>query len=349
MRIAIIGSGAMGTILGAFLAKANYDVSLVDTNQAHIDALNTHGARVIGTQVFTVPVTAITPEQMSGVYDLAILFTKQTANHIVLPHLQSFLKPDSIVCTLQNGVPEPSVAGYVGKERTMGGASNWSATYEEPGISNLTQDLAKTEYLFDLGEISGGITPRVQAVAKILEEMGRPVKQVDNLMESRYGKLVLNACVSGMSAVCGITFGEVLDHPVSRACVSHIGNEVMQVARAEGYALPVVAGHYSLDSLALESQAMFDTNQQMFIDLYSVVKGGKASMLQDLEKGLPTEVRMINGFVSDVGDKHHIDTPFNDKVVEIITSIEKGERTYSLDNLELFDKQLFAFEAYQPS
>jgi len=343
MRIVIVGTGAMGTILGAILTDKGYDIELVDTYKEHVDALNEHGAKVIGTQEFTVPVKALTPDQMSGIYDLVILYTKQTANHIVLPHLLNFINDSSIVCTLQNGVPEPSVASYVGEERTIGGASNWSATFISPGVSELTQDLEKTATSFDLGEMRGAITPRVREVAKILEEIGRPAKLTDSLMESRYGKLVLNACVSGMSAVCGTTFGEVLENPVSRACVSHIGNEVKKVCEADGYKLPVIFG-YSLDSLELKDQEMFEENQRMFMELYKPAWPGKASMLQDLEKGLPTEVKMINGFVSEGGRKHEIPTPFNDKVVEIVTKIEQGELTYSVDNLKLFPKELFPFK-----
>ena len=82
---------------------------------------------------------------------------------------------------------------------------------------------------------------------------------------------------------------------------------------------------------------MFEEIQQLFIDLYSIAKGGKASMLQDLEKGIVTEVAMINGYVSKIGAKHGIPTPFNDKVVNIIQKIEQGELTYSPDNLKYFD------------
>ena len=63
---------------------------------------------------------------------------------------------------------------------------------------------------------------------------------------------------------------------------------------------------------------------------------GKASMLQDLEKGLKTEVNMINGYVSKTGQKHGIPTPYNDKVVEIVRNIEDGKLELTMDNLELF-------------
>jgi len=344
MRIAIIGCGALGTIIGAYLAKGGCQVEMIDSYKPNVDALNAQGARVTGEVEFTVPVTAVTPEEMSGIYDLVFLLTKQTANDLVLPHLLQFLDVNSTVCTLQNGVPEPSVASYVGQARTVGGTTNWSASFVEPGVSKLTQDLEKTEYIFNIGEMDGSITPRIQKIREILELMGRPVKVTDSLMASRWGKLLINACASGMSAACGATFGEVLDNPTSRACLAYIGHEVKQCCEAEGYQLPPIDGRFHLDSFALEDQAMFEASQNLFVDMFRIARGGKASMLQDLEKGKGTEVRMINGYVSQVGDKHGIDTPFCDTVVRIVSRIEAGEIPYSMENLQYFDKGLFTFQ-----
>lgn len=121
MRIAILGCGAMGTVMGAFLTHNGCPVDMVDNYQAHVDALNEKGAHIVGMVDMTVPVRAMTPEQMEGIYDLVFLFTKQTANDQVLPALLPHLGEHSTVCTLQNGVPEPYVAGYVGENRTVGG------------------------------------------------------------------------------------------------------------------------------------------------------------------------------------------------------------------------------------
>jgi 2-dehydropantoate 2-reductase len=100
--------------------------------------------------------------------------------------------------------------------------------------------------------------------------------------------------------------------------------------------------------LDLLDQAMYDANQQMFWDMYQVALPGKASMLQDLEKGRATEVPMINGYVSEVGKKHGIPTPFNDAVVEIVRGIEQGQCPLSMENLSRFDDDWFTFAAYQP-
>lgn len=337
----------MGTVLGAYLTKNNCPVELIDSYQAHVDALNAKGAHIVGTVDMTVPVKAITPEQMDGIYDVIFLFTKQLANSDVLPKLLPHLGEQSTVCTLQNGVPEPFVAKYVGENRTVGGTVLWGATFLEPGVSELTQDITKSDHLFEIGEIDGSIGPRIRAVADVLGHMG-PTKVSDSLMASRWGKLVNNACMSGMSAVCGCTFGEVLDNPVSRACLSYLGREVKICCEAEGYHLPPLLGMPTPpDYLALADQAMFDLSQQQFLEMYDGLRPAKASMLQDLEKHQLTEVHMINGYVCQTGDKHGIETPFNDKVVEIVSGIEEGRLPLSKANLDLFDKNLFEFALYE--
>lgn len=77
-RIAVMGAGSLGTILGAYLSKAGRDVVLIDAYQAHVDALNQNGAHITGAVEMTVPVKAITPEQMEGQYDLFFYLAKQT-------------------------------------------------------------------------------------------------------------------------------------------------------------------------------------------------------------------------------------------------------------------------------
>ena len=199
--------------MGAFLTRNGHPVEMIDSYQAHVDAMREKGARVVGCADFTVPVTALTTQEMSGLYDLIFLFTKQLANAELLPRILPHLHPDSTVCTLQNGVPEPSVAEYVGSERTAGGAVLWGATFLGPGVSELTQDITKTGTLFDIGEMSGEITTRIQRIADLLRVMG-PVHVTDRLMDFRWGKLVNNACRAGCppcaappSARCGTTPG----------------------------------------------------------------------------------------------------------------------------------------------
>ena len=343
MRIAILGCGAMGTVMGAFLTANGCPVDMIDSYQAHVDALNRDGAHIVGMVDKRVPVHALTTDQMEGLYDLVFLFTKQTANDEVLPALLPHLKEDSTVCTLQNGVPEPYVASYVGESRTVGGTVLWGATFVGPGESELTQNIELNDHLFEIGEMDGHIGDRIKMVAEVLGHMGRPAKVTDKLMASRWGKLINNACMSGMSAVCGATFGGVLENPVSRACLSYLGREVKQCCEAAGYQLPLLLNEQSPDTLDLKDQAMYQADQKMFQVMYQDMHTAKASMLQDLEKGKKTEVTMINGFVCQTGDKYGIDTPFTDKVVEIVTKIEQKELPLSMENVALFPKEWFTY------
>ncbi len=346
MRIAILGCGSMGTIMGAFFTKNGCDVDMVDSYEAHVKAMRQNGAHIIGTVDMTVPVRALDPGEMTGIYDLVFLFTKQNANPGVLPALLPHLDDNSTVCTLQNGVPEPDVASYVGQKRTVGGTVLWCGTFREPGVSELTQDLEKSGYLFEIGEMDGSVGERIKKVAKVLEHMGE-VHVSTSLMASRWGKLINNACMSGMSAVCGCTFGEVLDNAAARACLSYLGHEVMQCCEADGYRLPTLLGGHSPDSLALEDQAMFEENQRMFISMYDVMRPAKASMLQDLEKGKRTEVNMINGYVCKTGRRHGIATPFNDAVRDIVLAIEDGKMKFGMKNVDEMKKLPFAFKLYE--
>ncbi len=348
MRTAILGCGAMGTVLGAFLARNGCPVDMIDSYQEHVDALNRQGAHVTGTEEFTVPVRAAVPEEMEGVYDLVFLFTKQIANSVVLPALLPHLGPDSVVCTLQNGVPEPYVASYVGRERTIGGTVLWSATFAGPGVSELTQKLSNLDWYFDIGEMDGRVTPRIQAVKALLDHMG-PTQVSTALMAARWAKLINNACMSGMSAVCGCTFGQVLDSGKGRACLSYLAREVKQCCEAEGYTMPTLVNGFSPAPLSLNSQAEYDASQQLFYDMYQMALHAKASMLQDLEKNRRTEVPMINGYVSQVGRARGIPTPFNDTVVDVVTKIESGQLSLSMDNLRHFDDAWFTFTPYTPA
>ncbi len=346
MRIAIVGCGAMGTVLGAFLTKNGCSVELIDSYEEHVKALNEKGARVIGKADFTVPVKAYTPDKMEGIYDIVFLFTKQTANDTILPQLLPHLNENSTVCTLQNGVPEPFVARYVGENRTVGGAVLWSATFSGPGVSELTQDVTFLDHFFDIGEIDGRITERIKKVGEILDHMGKASLST-NLMASRWGKLVNNACLSGMSAACGCTFGQVLENEKARACVSYIGHEVKVCCEAEGYELPILVMGFSPDSLSIKNQEQYNENQQMFIEMYGPAWGSKASMLQDLEKGKKTEVEMINGYVSEVGIKHKIPTPFNDTIIKIVNKIENNELPLDFSNLDYFKDEWFIYDFYK--
>jgi 2-dehydropantoate 2-reductase len=333
MRIAIMGAGSLGTIAGAIITKGGRNVVLIDANKENVEALNKNGATITGTMDLNIPVKAITPDEMEGIYDIVLYMVKQTYNDVALKQLLPHLGADSVVCTLQNGVPEDAVAEVVGKERTLGGTVGWGATWIGPGVSMLTSEVKNMTY--DLGELDGTTKERTIQVKEILDLIGETII-VPNLVGIRWTKLLVNSTLSGMSAALGCTFGEVLDNEKALTCAAHIGNEAILIAKARGIVMEPLQGH-DLTLLGFKTKKERASKFPMYHAIFGPHRMLKASMLQDLEKGKKTEIDAIDGVVSEWGKRLNIPTPVSDKVVEIVKGIEAGEYTYSFDNLKMFN------------
>lgn len=336
MRTAVLGAGALGIIVGALITKGGYQVDLIDSYKENVDALNANGATVTGFLELNVPVRALTPDQLEGCYDLVLLLTKQTNNAIALKQLLPHLHKDSIVCTLQNGIPEESVATYVGKERTIGGAVMFGATWEKPGVSTLASPYENTRrFAFTIGEMDGALRPRLQPVKEILETVGK-TEVIPNLMAVRWTKLLMNVTFSGMAAALNCTFGDVLASDKAMKCVAHIADETVKACHAQGYRMIEVLGE-SFEQFALTSEADIPQKIQLFRKLWDGQGAQKGSMIQDLEKGRKTEVDCINGVVCRKGREVGFPTPYNDKVVELIKEEENSGKLHDFSYLSRFD------------
>ncbi|MFV0518200.1 MAG: ketopantoate reductase family protein [Aminipila sp.] len=333
MKLALMGTGSLGTILGAHIARGGEDIVLIDSYQEHVDALNEKGATVIGTRNFTVPVKAITPDKMEGLYDIILYLVKQTFNDVALQQVKEHLAPDGVVVTFQNGVPESAIAEVIGEDRVIGAPVGWGATFKGPGISELTTE--EKALHFELGEFKGGVTDRLNTVKSILELMC-PVTIEDNLMGVRWAKVFINSTASGMSTVMNGTFGDVIDNPVSMECITHIGNECMQVADAAGIKVDYF-GTFDLNEFRFARKEDFKDIAEKFKALYGPHRKLVASMLQDLRNGqTKTEVDAINGVVCKLGRKYGVATPINDQVTAIIKGKETGEIPIEACPLESF-------------
>lgn len=333
MRVAIYGAGSLGTILGAFISKAGVPVELINRNEAHVAALKENGAQVVGTMQFTQPVVAYTPGEMSGVYDILFLMTKQQHNAEVVQMLKGFLAPDGVLVTFQNGLPEVQIAAVLGEERVLGSTVAWGATMQAPGVCELTSE--PDALSFSLGSISEKRSKHFAKVKELLEMMGT-VDVEENFLGTRWSKLLINAAFSGMSAVLGCTFGEAAGPRESRRVVQALIKECIDVCAAGGIRIEPVQGKDIVK--LLDYNNAFKRAFSFFIIPIAIRKHAKlkASMLQDLEKGKLTEVDAINGAVSDFGRKVGCPTPANDCVVEIIHKIEQGMLKPGFENLQYF-------------
>ena len=333
MRSAIYGAGSLGTVMGAFLAKNGAPVDLVNRNRAHVDALKENGARITGTVGMTVPVTALLPEEMTGRYDVIFLMTKQLNNRETVTFLKDYLADDGVIVTLQNGIPEDSVAEIVGWERTIGVTVEWGATLDTPGECRLTSD--PDSLSFHMGRMPEIPEDRLNEVKELLEHMC-PVEIEDNLPGARWSKLLINATFSGLGTVMGGTFGDVTSDPQARELAVRCMKEVIDVGRAAGVTFAPVQGK-DIVGLFYWSNPMKKAIAKLILPVAMKKHAAiEPSMLQDLKKGKPCEIDAINGVVCERGRRHGISTPVSDRIVEIVHEIQDGKRKPCRENLKDF-------------
>jgi len=336
-RYAIYGAGSLGTVLGAYITKNGGEIDLINRNKAHVEALNTKGAHITGATELTVPVKAILPEEMTGIYDVILLMTKQLYNTEVVTMLKDFLAPDGVIVTLQNGLPEPGIAEIVGENRTMGCTVEWGATLSAPGECILTSD--PDSLSFHMGKMPGISDSQFRMVKDLLELMC-PVHEEDNLMGARWSKLLINATFSGLGTVVGGTFGSVSENKDARKVAIRCMKECVDVGHAAGAVFAPVQGK-DITKLFYYKGAFKRAVATMLIPIaMKKHRQIEPSMLQDLKKGKPCEIDSINGIVCEFGRKHGVKTPINDRIVEVVKKYQAGELTPKAENIRLFDDLL---------
>lgn len=333
-RIALVGAGSLGTIFAAYIAK-NRQIDIVDVNRAHVDALNKYGAKITGTIEMTVPVTALTPDEMTGEYDMIIYMTKQTFNDTALPPVIAHMKKDGVIVTCQNGVPEPEICKYWPEEQVFGAPVAWGASFVGPGESRLTSDPSMMS--FTLGPVTGKDTPVLHEIHKIFEYMCETTISM-NLLGLRWCKLLTNATMSGLGTVCGGTFGDVFDDPIGSRALVAIGKETCHACAGIGIKMEPFEDKFNFPdmfevSTEDEINALIEKWKEIFFRQRKLVP----SMEMDLAAGRKCEVDAINGVVSEAGKASGVMTPVCDQVVEIIKKIQNNEMKMDRENFKLLN------------
>lgn len=332
-RCAIYGAGSLGTVLGAYITKNGGKIDLINRNKAHVEALKKNGATINGTVEMNVAVSALTPDEMTGKYDIILLLTKQLYNHKVVTFLKDYLKDDGVLVTLQNGLPEPEIAEIIGSNRTMGCVVEWGATLSEPGVCTLTSEPESLS--FHMGGMDDISREMMMQVKELLELMC-PVHIEENLMGARWSKLLINATFSGIGTVIGGVFGDVSKGKEAKKIAVRCMKECIDVGHAAGVTFAPVQGK-NIVSLFYHKGAVKRAFATFLLPIaMKKHRNIEPSMLQDLKKKKPCEVDAINGVICHWGKKYGIPTPINDKIVEIIKKAEQNEISLSKKNLELF-------------
>ena len=344
VKVAIYGAGAMGTVLGTLLTAGGVEnVHLITRNSGHITALKTNGATLVcsaeNTQIHC-KVRALLPNEMQEKYDVVFLMTKQRNNAEILQSILPFMHENTLVCTTQNGLPEPSVASVVGKGRTFGIVASYGATFIGGGKVELTS--AFQGMRVQVGALEENKEKEL-FLKELLSHAGKPIQNenfaqvTDNLQGARWSKLAINSAFSGLSVVTGCQFGQIAKHKKAKKIALQILRECMEVANALGVTLEPMQGH-DMQKLLGGRGAIKTAFSLLLLPL--AMKRHKnlvSSMLKDVQNGRKCEIDYIDGVVVENGKRVGVETPYCQKVVELVHGIENGLYEISMQNVVFFD------------
>jgi 2-dehydropantoate 2-reductase len=318
MRVCIYGAGAIGGWLGAKLAQAGCEVSVV-ARGATLEALGKNGLRLASgpstgsgrTDVVSSPVRASAYPAQLGVQDLIVVAVKAPAMVEVAKAIAPLLGPRTIVLTAMNGVPwwffegfggthsgtrlksvdpDGSIARAVPTQHIVGCVVHASCSVRSPGF---VQHHFGNKLI--VGEPSGEKTPRVRELAPLLEKAGFETVLSEQIQKDAWYKLWGNMTVNPVSAITGATTDRILDDDLVRGFIGRVMLEAKEIGARIG--IPI-------------DQRPEDRHQ-----VTRKLGAFKTSMLQDVEAGKVVELDALVTVVKELGELTGVATPFTDALL----------------------------------
>jgi len=329
--IAVIGAGAIGGVTAAALKIAGRKVRLVCKHKEIADRAGTSGLHITGPKGNqTVKLDAVPAiEDLHGPLDLVLLATKAPDCVAAATDLLPFLKPSSVVVSLQNGICEEDLAAVVGRDRIMGCVVGWGASVLGPGELEIT-----SEGDFIVGNIDNQPDDNLPVVRDLLDNVV-PARISANIMGELYAKLIVNACINSLGVMAGVRLGRLLASRQARRIFIAIMREAMAVAAAMGITVEKGGGgKLDYDRFLAGDGFWHNLQRHLFIRAIGFkYRRVKSSSLQSIERGRPTEIDYLNGYIVDQGRAKGVPVPVNSAVVKMVKEIETGRRKIGYANM----------------
>jgi 2-dehydropantoate 2-reductase len=317
MRIVIVGSGAMGALFGARFSATGHHVTLYDTWQEHVDAINRNGLSIEGLDGATVvryriPASATPPEEIETA-ELVLVMVKAYDTFNALKPLADRIAPAAFVLSLQNGLGnlEQIRAALPGHDRILIGTTAHGSTVVSPGrIRHAGKGMTT------FGDPTLPATPRfpLTGLRNTFQKAGFETQLATNVYSAIWAKLVSNVAINPISALTGLRNGELLHDPDVVTIVEQVVSETVAVMQAAG--VPAVADDY----LRHARDVMEGTHDNL------------SSMLQDIRRGRRTEIDAINGAVVRLGDELGVPVPTNRWLAAFVRHREADARRLMTGN-----------------
>ena len=304
-KVAIIGAGPAGGILGAILAQKNIEVTLVDNWESHIKAIQKSGLQILGVSNQIVHfddkhLKKSTLELKNSDINLVFICVKAPYLQQVVQDLEKVISDDTYVVIHQNGVGnENIIIEKFGEERSFRNVIYYAGNLIRPGIIDMTF-FNPPNYV---GALSSKSYDMAKSIAKLMSSFGFQTEYIQDIQREVWKKVIFNAALSPVCAITGQTMKEAMDLKDTRILASEIIKEGIKVAKRVG--------------LVFEDD-FYDTCMR------NLPKGGhhKPSMLIDVENRNPTEIDFLNGKIVEFAEKFNISAPFNQATVTFVRALE---------------------------
>ncbi|HZQ63227.1 MAG TPA: ketopantoate reductase family protein [Casimicrobiaceae bacterium] len=334
MTVTIYGAGAIGGVIGAHMARAGEDVLLVDKVTQHVEAMNAHGLRITGFNTFTARVRACTPEALRDRLDLVFLAVKSQDTDAAIDVLAPLIGPNTTIVSLQNGMNPPHIAARVGAQHVVGGFVSYPADWQAPG--HVEQGGPGNVWI---GELDSRITDRLQRIQRLLAHAAG-AHITDNIAGYLWAKQI-DCSLLFAQAVSDLTFSEVFGHPDYQPVLIALLGEGVTVALASGVRLQAFD---VFDPMKMrprnraeeaEARAVLDRFAERCRHHVKVRSGPWRDLAV---RKRPTEVDHMLGWLIAQGRAHRVSLPLNQRLLQQVKELERGERSRGVHNLRELEK-----------
>ena len=328
MRIAIIGAGAIGSVIGGLLCKAGEDVTLIG-RKSHVDAINHNGLILEGQSGKSV-IRVKAAENLDFKPDLALLTVKSQDVASSIRKVQLFLSGIQVV-TMQNGVQsDDQVAGLLGKENIISSVVVFHGQFLESGKVSYSMPFSETAIL--IGEPFGNEGTRLQTLSALFNK-AISTDISEDIRAAHWTKLLWNL-QTAIPAITGLSYQDNYQYQKVRELAVNLSKEGFNVIKAAGIKTGDIQG-LPMEPIVTMARESLPTASSLLKKITESL--GEVPVLgstwQSIKRGKNTEVDYLNGEIVTLGKRTEIPTPFNSLTVELVHQVETDGKFLTIDEL----------------
>lgn len=308
MKIAVLGAGAIGSLIGGLLKKSGEEVYLVDIQSDHVEAINERGLLISqeGKDDEKIAIPATTDPSSVGVVDIVILMTKTQDTMVALKGALSLIGPQTFVVTLQNGLGNPEkIAGFVNKDNIVAGTTMMGGIKKGPGHVLKKQPVGAVH---SIKKWVGQNNEAVRQIGRVLSAAGMHTEVFDDVEQLIWKKLVLAGGFSALTAITRLNIDDLLGVEEGKWLIQRVIREIVEIANKKGIDL-------NFEEELEHTMSIFKGTK--------AIKGHITSLCYDVLNGRTTEIGSLNAAIAAEAETLGFEAPYNKTLANLVKIIEK--------------------------